>query len=317
MNRPDDSSLDPKQLANVQVHAERLLKQASAHGRFPTPIDDLIAAAKLTVVEDQVLDDNFLQRFLKKTKVSVASLKSALSKILGLFETEDRLVLIDKNTPRPKVPFVKLHEAGHGTLPHQKKAYSIIQDCEKTLDPDTTDLFEREANVFASEALFQGELFASEALEYDFGMKVPIKLAKKFGSSNYAAFRRYVVTNPQSCCLVVLEPSIQCADGETISTVRRVVASQSFIVIYDPKTLLLPIKIGHPLRPLIPKGRMSYAREFVLIDRNSEQRKCIGESFNTTHQILVLIRDMGPLRRKSIILPGSSEFYLTQQRLRS
>ena len=45
MTRPDDSLLDPDQLANVQRHADRLLQEASATGRFPTPIDDLMAAA--------------------------------------------------------------------------------------------------------------------------------------------------------------------------------------------------------------------------------------------------------------------------------
>jgi len=317
MNRSDDSVLEPHQLANVQAHAERLLKEASAHGRFPTPVEDLIAAAKLTVVEDEVLDDNFIQRFLHKTKVSVASLKSALSKVLGLFETHERLVLIDRNTPTPRVPFVKLHEAGHGTLPHQRKAYALVQDCEKTLDPDITDLFEREANVFASEALFQGGIFASEAHAYDFSMKVPIKLAKKYGASNYAAFRRYVTTNPRVCCLVVLEPAVQLQDGKTVADVRRVIASKSFSVVYDPGTLFLPVTDGHPLHPLIPRRRMVYPRELVLKDRNSEDRECIGESFDTTHQILVLIRDVGPVNRKSIIMPGSSDFGLTWERLGS
>ena len=57
------------------------------------------------------------------------------------------------------MPFIKLHEAGHGTLPHQSKIYRLIHDCEKTLDADMTDLFEREANVFASQGLVQGEVF--------------------------------------------------------------------------------------------------------------------------------------------------------------
>lgn len=51
--------------------------------------------------------------------------------------------------------------------------YKLIHDCEKTLDADITDLFEREANVFTSEVLFQGDLFAEEAHGHDFGLKVP------------------------------------------------------------------------------------------------------------------------------------------------
>jgi hypothetical protein len=44
--------------------------------------------------------------------------------------------------------FIKLHEAGHGTLPHQAKVYRLIHDCEKTLDAEITDLFEREAMYY-------------------------------------------------------------------------------------------------------------------------------------------------------------------------
>jgi hypothetical protein len=43
--------------------------------------------------------------------------------------------------------------------------------------------------VFASEALFQADVFTKEAAQLDFGIKAPVPLAKKFGSSNYAAFR--------------------------------------------------------------------------------------------------------------------------------
>ncbi|MGO9847927.1 MAG: ImmA/IrrE family metallo-endopeptidase, partial [Methylocella sp.] len=131
----------------------------------------------------------------------MVTLKAALSKILGLFEPHDRLVMIDKGVPTAKKPFVKLHEAGHGFLPHQSGLFALIHDCEKTLDPDTTDLFEREANVFAVEVMFQGQAFAEEAHAEEFGIKVPMRLAKKFGASNYSAFRRYVATNPGACCV--------------------------------------------------------------------------------------------------------------------
>jgi len=179
MTRPDDGTLTRDQLANVQRHADRLLRDASAYGRFPTPIDDLMAAAKLTIVEDEFLNEGLLRRFLQKVKTAgVTALKSALSKVLGLFEPHDRLVMIDKDVPPPKKPLVKLHEAGHGFMPHQSKLYALIHDCEKTLDPDTTDLFEREANVFASEALFQGNGFAEEAPDVDDPIR---KLPKVWG----------------------------------------------------------------------------------------------------------------------------------------
>jgi hypothetical protein len=98
-------------------------------------------------------------------------------------------------------------------MPHQSKMYALMQDCEKTLDPEITDLFEREANVFASEALFQGEVFAEQAHDREFGIKTAMALAKQFGASNYATFRRYVFTNPRACCLVVLKPPLMVVGG--------------------------------------------------------------------------------------------------------
>ena len=310
MSRPDDSFLDSYQLANVRRHADLLLQEAGARERFPTPIDDLMAAAKVTVVDDEVLNETFLRRFIAKAAAGVATIKSALSKVLGLFEANDRLVVIDKNAPVPRVPFIKLHEAGHG-MPHQSKMYALMQDCEKTLDPEITDLFEREANVFASEALFQGEIFAEQAHDREFGIKTAMALAKQFGASNYATFRRYVITNPRACCLVVLEPVLVVAGGGFRAEVRRVVASESFAKMFDPAKLALPVISQHPLSSLVPRGkkqRMVYPRGLGLVDRNGDRRECIGEAFDTKHQILILLRDKGPLNTTMIVVPGTGEF---------
>jgi Zn-dependent peptidase ImmA (M78 family) len=306
MTRPDDSLLQPHQLATVQRHVDRLLREASALGRFPTPIDDIMAAAKLTVVDDEVLSDGMLQQFIKRTKSGLATIKSALSKVLGLFEVNDRLVVIDKEAPKPRRPFIKLHEAGHGTLPHQSKIYALIHDCEKTLDADIADLFEREANVFASEALFQGEVFAKEAQKLDFGIKAPMALAKKFGSSNYAAFRRFVITNSHACCVVVLEPTVHHFDGGFSAEVRRVVMNKSFETIYDTNGLCSTVCDSHVLGPVMPRRRMTFDHEIVLTDRNKDERICIAEAFDTRHQTLILIRDVAALKRSGVIVPAVS-----------
>lgn len=310
MTKPDDGSLAPDQLLNVQHHADRLLREAAAHGRFPTPVADILAAAKLTVVDDEVLDANLVQRFLRQAqkgaKSGFATIKSAFSKLLGLFEAHERLVVIDKHLPPPRVPFVKLHEAGHGFLPHQSGVYALIQDCDKTLDPDTTDLFEREANVFASEALFQGTAFASEAHNQAFGTKVPMALAKKFGASNYSAFRRYVDSSPYVCCVVVLERPTYGMDGSFAVEVRRIVTSRSFNAQYDAAALFPTITRDHPIAMAVPRGsqRMTRPREVILTDRNLDKRICSAEAFDTKHQVLVLVRDIRPFS-KGIIMPGN------------
>lgn len=306
MSRPDDSYLDPQQLAAVRRHADLLLREASAVGVFPTPIEDLMAAAKLTIIPDEILNENFLQQFMKRAKVGVvSSIKSALSKVLGLFDAEERLVLIDRDTPPPKVAFLKLHEAGHGSIPHQSKVFRFIHDCEKTLDADITDLFEREANVFASEVLFQGEVFAEEAHGQSFGIMVPISLASKFGASNYATVRRYVTTSPYACCVVVLEPTQDTYRGFT-AEVRRVVTNDSFAKLFEGNQLNQTVSVFHLLAPLVPrfgKQKMVAPREIVLVGRSGEMRVCLAESFKTTHNTFILIRDGGKQPKKSILVP--------------
>lgn len=303
--RPDDSLLEPHQLVTVRRCADHLLSDASAVGRYPTPIDDLMAAAKLTVVSDEVLNDDFLHQFVRKARSGLRTIKSAWTKVLSLFDAEDRIVVMDKAVPGPRIPFVKLHEAGHGSLPHQNRVYRFIHDCAKTLDADVTDLFEREANVFASEVLFQGELFTREAEDRQFGIKVPISLAKKFGSSNYAAFRRYVTTNHHACCVVVLEEPIWNNEGGFTAVVRRVIASQSFQRIYDSAAIFSDIGQTHAIAPAVPRfgKRMTFVKEILLTDRNRATRVCLAEGFDTKHQVLVLVRDLGEWNKAGLVVP--------------
>lgn len=49
---------------------------------------------------------------------------------------------------------------------------------------------------------------------------------------------------------------------------------------------------------------MAFDREIVLMDRNGDERVCIAESFNTGHQTLILIRDVGRRYRSRIIVPA-------------
>jgi Zn-dependent peptidase ImmA (M78 family) len=106
-----------------------------------------------------------------------------------------RLVYIDRTVLVVKQTFLKLHETAHAFMPWQRDLYRVVEDCEKTISPEMSEQFDREANVFASEVLFQLETFTEEAAGYDFGILVPVKLHSKYGASIYSAVRRYVYTS--------------------------------------------------------------------------------------------------------------------------
>jgi hypothetical protein len=136
-----------------------------------------------------------------------------------------------------------------------------------------------------------------------------MKLAKKYGGSNYATFRRYVITNPNGCCVVVLEEPVYTEDDEfSHAEVRRVVASTSFEKMYDCKLLAKTVTDAHPVRGAVPgKGkRMSFQREVLLTDRNGDERVCNAEAFNTGHQTLILIKDVAARTSSGILLPGTA-----------
>jgi len=91
--KPDDSRLTPAQYAKVRSEAERALSLAGALGRFPTPIDDIMAAANVQEVKEDVLNEGFIAKLRREAS---GALKSALSKVIGLFDAKARLVFIDR-----------------------------------------------------------------------------------------------------------------------------------------------------------------------------------------------------------------------------
>ena len=291
MVRPDDSRLDLDELKAVEKRARLLLNRASAWDRFPTPVDDLLAAANLQVAPSSIFNPAQLLAYLQhKAEEVKIRIKKALSKILGLYDSNDSLIHIDDTVGKSKQTFLKLHETGHHELPAHRKAFSLFQDCETTLSPDIADLFEREANNFARFLLFQGDGYSKLAADHNMGIRVPIDLAKKFGASVYASAREYARTNHHPCLVYALEPIELVPGNGSRALVRRVEASPSFTHQFGLPTDT-EINLGHPLWSVLPIGgrKMTSPRPFQIIDRNGGKHGCLAESFKTPYNILILL----------------------------
>ena len=59
-------------------------------------------------------------------------------------------------------------------MPWQRAMYNLVEDCDQALDPEAADLFDREANVFASEVLFQNDTFSDMVADETFEIWTPI-----------------------------------------------------------------------------------------------------------------------------------------------
>ena len=305
MMKPDDGSLEPSERRAVEKAAQQLLNRAEVWDRFPTPIDDILEAAQLRVAPRSAFDPRRIMEFVRgKTEKAAKTLKSAISKVLGIYDAEEQIIHIDSTVAITKQGFLKLHETGHHEIPKHRKLFRIFQDCEKTLCPDIADLFEREANNFARFALFQGDRYATMAADYALQIKSPMALAKKFGASIYASAREFARTNHRACMVVVLNPIEFCEEDGFRAPVRRVECSSSFLQQFGQLQDII-ITPDHWLGDVLPLGRkMSGPTSVVIADRAGVAHECIGEAFDTTHNVIILLYPVKALTKATIILPS-------------
>ncbi len=296
--KDDDSSLTSQQLQTVRSTARLLLDKGGAWGVYPTPVNQLVNAAGLTLSTITAFDENSMRRYLREAgEKAEILLKGALDKVMGIFDVHANVVHIDPTLYPNKQTFLKLHETGHKELPHQRGIYKWIQDCSKHLDPTTAELFEREANMFASVVLFQDDGFAKQTIDEPFGIRVPINASKKFGSSLYAAAREYARRHHKTCAAVILEPTAFCTARGYHAEVRRVECSAAFYEQFGSASLPTDILTSDPLFKLIPIDplRMTKPVGFELIDRNGGRHEFVGEGLRTGYHTLLVIHQIETL----------------------
>jgi hypothetical protein len=290
--KPDDSSLDPYSQKEVRDQADRLLREAGAYGIFPTPINDLISAARLTLDRETSLDEGFLKKIYKSAS---STIRRAVGKVLGLFDSRARTIYFDHTVHEKKKPFLLLHETGHGFMKWQRDLYAFMEDGESELDPDIREEFERQANVFASTVLFQCETYQIQAKDMPLCLDTPKKLAKQFGSSLYASIRQFVSSSNRSCVVLVTEkPVLQAGEGYVFE-LRRAVCSDSFTRRYgnikwqryfSPKNFspeALPVTFNQ-VRKVLPPRKVQLS-----ILGTGHEETFIAEAYNFSNQVFLLL----------------------------
>jgi hypothetical protein len=58
-----------------------------------------------------------MEYLIGKAEHAAAALKSAISKVFGIYDADEHLIHIDHTVHQSKQTFLKLHEAGHHELP--------------------------------------------------------------------------------------------------------------------------------------------------------------------------------------------------------
>jgi len=275
--KKNDFTLSPFEQSVVREFADRLLREAKAYGVFPTPVKQLVRAAGLQVA--------YLNELIGPNEDAPERVKRALGKLEGFLHRPDRTIFIDRAMKPARKKFISIHEIAHDFLESHRALFDIMEDSEFELNEDTRDLFEREADCFASDVLFQLDLFTQEARSCAFGIGAPVKiLSKRYGTGCYSTIRRYVQKCGRPAAVLVCEQPVNGALG-----VRRFVPSDSFIEevgdISWPE--VLPKDSWFAMNR--PYYRFMVPTPWSLINSQFETKHCLVEAYDSTRQIFFFI----------------------------
>jgi hypothetical protein len=264
--------------------ADYLLKQAAVGDRLPTPVDELVRCAHLSISGSITLDQHHAGFFSH----SFGLLQSALKKIVGMVDLRENTIYLKHNILPQRRSFVTLHEIGHVLLPWQRQMYLYVDD-ERTLAPNVQEQFEREANQFAADLLFQIDRFETEARDLPLSIHSPLSLARRYGASAHAALRRYVEHQQWACALLVVGHSSNRGRREIMPRVKCAIQSASFTQMFgerDWNTIAqqassLLAGMSYPHR--FPRG------EYRMDTLNGYSALCSFEVFTNSYDVFVFI----------------------------
>lgn len=172
---------------------ETLLVETGTAGGLPTNERKLL---KFLGLEQLSFDFAAELGFLKVPETPSGELRAALH--LG-----ERVVATQSGLGDKRTRFSIFHEIAHCVLPEHRSR--IFVDTDQTLSFWTKLRFEREANQFAADLLFQGNRFSEQAVGLDTSLATIIDIAPLYGASFEAAFRRYAESHVVPCALIVYD----------------------------------------------------------------------------------------------------------------
>lgn len=288
----------------IARHTEALLRRADAGGRLPTPIGDIVAAAKLVEPEESLLSESALADV---PEYLAAKMRRLQGKVHAVLDRKTREIHVDPTIGHEgQRRFKRCHETVHDLLPWQKEL--AFADNHLTLSPRTQSLYEQEANQGGAELLFQRNVFTEMASDYKVGFAAVTELAEKFGASYHATFRRYVETHRAPIAGMVLDPS-PCVTAPLTYRRNEGLNSRAWTDHYErmdtwPRRICSePFEFVTGIRTL---QDVAVASALPYPDLNGEPTTLNVELWSNTYRVFVLIwvPQRERLKRKRIIVPS-------------
>ena len=251
-------------------------------------MDDIVAAAGLTEPEHSMFSAFIIDQAPEHLRRVMRKLTGP---VRGLLDRKVREIHINPSiNNQGHAAFVKLHEATHQILPWQQDlAYA---DDASTLSPAVRALQEQEANLGASNLLFQLEAFDDVSRQVKAGMASVVALAEIVGASIHATFRRYVSMNDGIAAGVVLDLSPCSRDPlgyERHEMVRSSKWEKEFGRSFWPKVLhAQPFSFVNAAEQAA-SSHSTQRTDFVYPNLANQPITLTAEIYSNRHRLLVLI----------------------------
>lgn len=271
---------------------ETLLVEAGAAGQLPTDQRKLLHFLGLEQLSFDFMNE---VEFLDSSEKPTGEIRAALHLAKRAVATQSGM-----NDKRER--FCVFHEIAHCVLPEHN--LKLFVDNDQTLSWWTKARLEREANKFAADLLFQGNLFSEQALSLDTSIRTVIDLAPQYGASYEAALRRYTETHVIPCALLVYD-KVAKSDHSFVEDddyrIHYTITSAPFRKLYfsgvqmnDEKCKAAEIYSPNPIWSV---GQIAH-KELVIESESKEKWRFETEVFSNGYKIFQFLKRSLPTKSK-------------------
>lgn len=270
----------------------KVLRAADAIGRYPTPVEDIVAAVGLYEAEESLLAEGALAGAPARIKRAWRLIRG---KVRGLLDRKERQIHLDPTILlEVRRRFIRLHEVVHDVVPWQREV-AVRIDTDETLSPQVRALFEVEASTGAAHFLFQLNGFTTVTRDLEVGIGAILLGAPQFGGSLRAGLRRYVERHDLPMVGFVLDTSPQ--PGSPLRFLRReIVTSAAYRERFPPPFAVFRREMSTERYPFIVQAAAAGATRNTSVcgkwqtrDANGDPVTLRSEFYCTSYDTLVLM----------------------------
>jgi hypothetical protein len=289
-------SRPPSSHERLTAIAEEVLREAGAFGTVPTPLDAVIESQGLARVEDA---EAKVEAFLSSLPEDTAGTgERALSKLQGILDRREGQIWVSRDNDIVNAEkFPTAHEIGHDAIEWHGVNQSYLDD-EETLSPAIRERFEREANFFAGELLFQGTEFRDRALSRRVSLSSALALAEKYETTYQSTAWRYAEVQECPILLAVYgRAEEEDKRGYSFFNLQRLHASEGFREEVSEPRLPRRLSSRHRWMETVTAGGSDDISEGGYeLPLQGDTRMARWESWCNHYSLFVLLRCEPPLR---------------------